>query len=87
MFQSMAGLAAFIAIAWGLSENRRQVPWKAVGLGLALQIGLGLLLLKVPWFKSVFLTLNRAVLFLEDSTRAGTAFVFGYLGGGPLPFG
>ncbi len=86
MFQSMAGLAAFIGIAWGLSENRRQVPWKAVGLGLALQIGLGLLLLKVPWFKSVFLALNRVVLSLEASTRAGASFVFGYLGGGTLPF-
>ncbi len=86
MFQSMAGLVVFIGIAWTLSDNRRQVRWKAVGAGLALQLGLGLLLLKIPWFKSVFLALNRVVLSLEASTRAGTAFVFGYLGGGTLPF-
>jgi CNT family concentrative nucleoside transporter len=86
MFQSMAGLAAFIGIAWALSENRRQVRWKAVGTGVAIQIGLGLLFLGIPWFKTLFLALNRVVLSLEASTRAGTSFVFGYLGGGTLPF-
>jgi len=34
----------------------------------------------------VFLWLNRAVNALEGATQAGTSFVFGYLGGGPLPF-
>ena len=86
MVQSAAGLAVFIGIAWALSESRRQVRWKAVAIGLALQLGLGLLLIKIPWFKTVFLALNRAVLSLEAATRAGTSFVFGYLGGGPLPF-
>ena len=32
------------------------------------------------------MALNKMVLSLEESTRAGTAMVFGYLGGGPLPF-
>ncbi len=86
MVQSAAGLAVFIGIAWALSENRRRVRWKAVAIGLALQLGLGLLLLKIPWLKTFFLALNRAVLSLEASTRAGTSFVFGYLGGGTLPF-
>ena len=30
--------------------------------------------------------LNDLVLTLQQATDAGTAFVFGYLGGGPLPF-
>jgi CNT family concentrative nucleoside transporter len=30
--------------------------------------------------------LNKAVQAIEESTRAGTSFVFGYLGGAPLPF-
>jgi CNT family concentrative nucleoside transporter len=34
----------------------------------------------------LFLALNGMVLALEESTRAGTSMVFGYLGGGPLPF-
>ncbi|MDP1718530.1 MAG: hypothetical protein Q8L40_10685 [Burkholderiales bacterium] len=30
--------------------------------------------------------LNDALLALERATQAGTSFVFGYLGGGPLPY-
>jgi CNT family concentrative nucleoside transporter len=37
-------------------------------------------------FTEFFLYLNRLVLSLEKSTTAGTSFVFGYLGGGALPF-
>jgi CNT family concentrative nucleoside transporter len=47
---------------------------------------LTLLLLKLPGAKAAFLWLNDALLGLEKATQAGTAFVFGYLGGGPLPF-
>jgi CNT family concentrative nucleoside transporter len=34
----------------------------------------------------MFLLLNNIVLVLESATRAGTSFVFGYLGGGTPPF-
>src|SRR4029077_14221155 len=36
--------------------------------------------------KRFFLLLNNVVLALDSATRAGTSFVFGYLGGGPTPF-
>jgi CNT family concentrative nucleoside transporter len=57
-----------------------------VAVGLGLQLGLGLLMLKVPFFERVFLGLNDVALVIEKATMAGTSFVFGYLGGGPLPF-
>ncbi|MEN8176969.1 MAG: nucleoside transporter C-terminal domain-containing protein, partial [Pseudomonadota bacterium] len=60
--------------------------WKTVATGLGLQILLALLLLKLPVFKDLFLALNDALLSLSEATRAGTSFVFGYLGGGDLPF-
>ena len=44
------------------------------------------LLLKVPPIRTVFARVNDAVDAIASATRAGTAFVFGYLGGGPLPF-
>lgn len=84
--QSLVGLFAFAAIAWMLSENRGKIRIKLILTGLAVQLLAGLILLKVPIFKALFLQLNQLVLFLEESTRAGTAFVFGYLGGGELPF-
>src|SRR5688572_28304250 len=84
--QSGLGLLCFVLLAWLMSEARRRVPWRLVLAGLALQIALAALLLKFPPFKQVFLVLNDAMLALDRATRAGTSFVFGYLGGAPLPF-
>ncbi len=86
IIQSMAGLLVFVVLAWIMSENRKKVSIKTVVTGLALQLAVGIVLLKVPFFRDFFLFLNRIVLSLEESTAAGTSFVFGYLGGGALPF-
>jgi len=84
--QSLIGFFVLALIAWGLSEARREVRPKTIAAGFGLQIFLALLLLKFPGSQSLFLWLNGAVEALEKSTEAGTGFVFGYLGGGPLPF-
>jgi CNT family concentrative nucleoside transporter len=86
MLQSITGLLVFILVAWLLSEKRRKVVFRDVLVGIGLQLGLALLFLKVSFFQDIFLSLNGAILSLEESTRAGTSMVFGYLGGGPLPF-
>lgn len=86
MLQSVFGLAVFVGLAWLMSENRRGVSLRVVIIGLALQIGTALVLLKVPVLKDSILYLNKVVVAIQAATDAGTAFVFGYLGGGPLPF-
>ncbi len=86
MLQSIAGLLTLTAIAWLLSEKRDIFQLRTVLVGLGLQLLLALLLLKLPLFRELFVILNRLIGALEKSTRAGTSFVFGYLGGGPLPF-
>ncbi len=86
ILQSMFGFGALLFIAWLISENRRAVPWRIVISGVVLQVVLAALLFKLPVFKIFFLVLNDALLALERATQAGTSFVFGYLGGGPLPF-
>jgi len=84
--QSIIGLAVFLLAAWLVGENRRRVAMGTILGGLGLQLVLGLLLLKLPLFKGVFFALNKVILALEEATRAGTSFVFGYLGGGNPPF-
>ena len=84
--QSLFGLFALAAIAWVLSENRSAVSMRQAALGIGLQLGLALILLKLPGSREVFLSLNKVVLALESSTHQATSFVFGYLGGGPAPF-
>ncbi|MGH8658321.1 MAG: Na+ dependent nucleoside transporter N-terminal domain-containing protein, partial [Gammaproteobacteria bacterium] len=52
----------------------------------AIQLGIALVFLKFPPLRQVFSVLNQSVLALQGATEAGTSFVFGYLGGAPLPF-
>ncbi len=85
-FQGMAGLLVLTCIAWTISENRGKVNYRGVLAGIIVQISIAALLLYVPFFKSFFLFLNGLVLSLEESTRAGTSFVFGYIGGAAPPF-
>jgi CNT family concentrative nucleoside transporter len=84
--QGIFGYAMFIAMAWAISENRRAVPWRTVVGGVLLQVALAVVILKLPGAQAVFAAMNDALLALEQATRAGTGMVFGYLGGGPLPF-
>jgi len=84
--QSAAGIAALLGLAWLMSENRRAVPWKRVAVGLGSSVLLAAILLEVPQAKTMFALVNDGVDAIAEATRAGTSFVFGYLGGGPLPF-
>ena len=84
--QGLLGIAVLIALAWALSEDRGKPPLRLVAGGLALQIILALILLKLPGVKDAVLELNGVVQALDKATRAGTGFVFGYLGGGKPPF-
>lgn len=84
--QALLGIVAILALAWLLSENRRAFPFRTVLSGLAVQFALALLLLKVPIARDALFSLNGAVDALTQATRAGTAFVFGFVGGAPAPF-
>jgi CNT family concentrative nucleoside transporter len=84
--QSAFGLVCFIGLAWAISERRDRQALKIGAVGIGLQIVMALLLLKLPPVTAMFAYLNDAVLALQDATGAGSSFVFGYLGGGPLPF-
>ncbi|WP_020176472.1 NupC/NupG family nucleoside CNT transporter [Methyloferula stellata] len=86
VLHGILGLLSLLFIAWILSENRWHIPLRIVIVGVALQIGLAFLFLKVPLATSAFLLLNDGVGALQKATDAGTTLVFGYLGGGPLPF-
>jgi CNT family concentrative nucleoside transporter len=62
------------------------VPWRQIVLALGVTFLLAILMLKVPQTKIAFIWINAAVEAVAAATRAGTSFVFGYIGGGTLPF-
>jgi len=89
--RGVLGIGLLLARAWALGECRRsdrerRIPWRTVGTGLALQLALAVLLIRFPPASRALLLINKAALALQEATDRGTAFVFGYLGGGSLPF-
>ena len=84
--QSAFGVFALLAFAWAISENRRAVSLRQAAIGLAVTFATALVLLKLPVVTHAFAAINDAVGAIAAATRAGTSFVFGYLGGGQVPF-
>src|SRR5260370_6672406 len=84
--RGLLGIAVVLLLAWAISEDVFRVAWRVVVRGVLLQFGLALFSLKFPPASAVFLLLNEGVEALQKATNAGTGFVFGYLGGGELPF-
>ena len=86
MLQSLLGLVVLLTLAAALSERRGVIPWRMVIGGLGLQALIAAFMLKAPFLRGIFMALNALVTAMDTATRAGTAFVFGYVGGGPAPF-
>jgi CNT family concentrative nucleoside transporter len=84
--QSAFGVVALLAIAWACGENRRAVSLKQAAIGLAATLVTAVVLLKLPVVARAFGTINDAVGAISAAARAGSSFVFGYVGGGMLPF-
>ena len=76
---SLGGIVFLLAFAWILSEKRTVFPWRAVLIGLGLQILFAVFIFFVPWGAKLFLFLNDVVLKILDCAREGAVFVFGRL--------
>src|SRR4030088_3284982 len=84
--QSLFGVFALLAIAWAFGENRGAVSLRQAAIGLVVTILTAVGLMKLPFVARAFSVINDAVNAISSASRAGTSFVFGYLGGGALPF-
>jgi concentrative nucleoside transporter, CNT family len=84
--QSAFGVFALLALAWIFGENRHAVSIRQAAIGLAATLVTAVVLIKLPFVAHAFGAINDAVGAISAASRAGTSFVFGYLGGGPLPF-
>ncbi|MFN5561356.1 MAG: Na+ dependent nucleoside transporter N-terminal domain-containing protein, partial [Opitutaceae bacterium] len=77
--RGLIGLVAFIGIAVLFSTNRRRIPWRVVGVGLALQLVLGWAVLKVPLVRTAFEAVGTFFVRLLSFTNEGSSLVFGWL--------
>ena len=85
--QGLIGIAGVLLLALTLSEDRRARPgWRWVAAALGLQLGLALLIVRVPFVWEVVGLANRGVRAVEQATLVGSSYMFGYVGGAELPF-
>lgn len=77
--QGILGIACIFAFAWLISRDRVGIRWRAVAVGVALQLVIVLLFLGVPGLYDIVLSLKHFVDAVDAATRAGTEFVFGRL--------
>ena len=75
----IAGILVILAIAFALSTNRRAIRPRVVGAAFALQAGIAVLVLYVPWGQSVLGFLSGGVANLLGYAKAGVDFIFGPL--------
>jgi len=82
--QALMGVVCFIAVIAACSVNLRAVNWRTVAWGLALQIGLALLILKIEigGVRPGYVFFSRAGELVKrflEFTNAGSSLVFGPL--------
>ncbi|MFH1505141.1 MAG: nucleoside transporter C-terminal domain-containing protein [Candidatus Omnitrophota bacterium] len=82
-FISFSGMFVLLGFAWLISADKRNVNWRVVAWGLALQIFIALFIFVTPWGAKLFLGLNDIVIRILDSASSGARFVFGRLALGP----
>jgi CNT family concentrative nucleoside transporter len=74
---ALLGMLVILGIAWAISVDRRNVPWRIVLIGTALQVVFALLILKTPWGRSFFAASSDAATAFLDFADAGSRFIFG----------
>jgi len=79
IFRGFLGMLVLIAIGWIFSKDRKNIPWKTVGIGLAFQIVLAIGVLYIPFIRVGFEFFGRIFIKILDFTQAGSEFLFGKL--------
>lgn len=78
-FIGLIGIVLILGIAFLLSNNRKAINYRTVGVGLLLQFGLALFILKTSVGKSMFAWLGAKIQRLLEMADKGADFVFGPL--------
>jgi concentrative nucleoside transporter, CNT family len=75
----LLGIAAFIAVAWVLSDAKKSINWRTVGLAFVIQIGIGALVFGVPAGRAALDWLSQRVTDAIGAGKTGVDFLFGPL--------
>jgi len=77
--RGMLGISAIIAIAYLLSNNKKNIDWKTIGIGLLSQIIIAIGVIKVDAVKIFFEKIGEVFLAIVVFTNEGSKVLFGEL--------
>jgi CNT family concentrative nucleoside transporter len=76
----LAGVILILGIAFLFSNNKKRINTRLVFSGLALQLFIAVMVLKVPAVNSFFQLLGKGMQKLEGFAKEGAGFVYGGIG-------
>lgn len=93
VIRGLIGMAGIIGLAYLFSNNRKEVNWRLVGVGLLIQFVLAVFILKgdpmsqywdpLGWPKAFFSWVSSFFVIVLDFTTEGAEFIFGDLAHSP----
>lgn len=84
-FMGVIGCVVIVGLALLMSSDRRRIHWKLVGVGIGLQLGFALLVLKTDAGRALFDATNGVIKQLLSFSRDGARFLFGNLVDNAVP--
>lgn len=87
ILRGVIGLVALLGICWVLSSDRSAINWRLVIMGIGLQLVLGVLLIQIPFIRSLFQGVVSFFVMMISSTEKSAQFLFGDLAVPGSPYG
>ena len=78
-FFGLIGIVLIFAIAYLMSNNRKAINYKTIGMGFLLQVGLAIFIFKVPLGRAIFFNIGLFIQKILEFAKEGGNFVFGPL--------
>jgi CNT family concentrative nucleoside transporter len=78
-FVGIIGIIAIFLICYALSNNKKAINYKTIGMGFLLQLSLAIFIFKVPIGQKMFLLIGEFIRKVLDFAYEGGFFVFGPL--------
>jgi CNT family concentrative nucleoside transporter len=79
LLRGILGMAIILMLAWIFSNNRRNISWRVVVIGLSIQVLLAAGILYVPFIRFFFEFVGKIFVKILDFTKEGSIFLLGNL--------
>ena len=78
-FVGLIGIVVIFLLCYALSNNKKAINYKTIGMGFLLQVSFAIFIFKVPLGQKMFLLIGEFIRKILDFAYEGGSFVFGPL--------